>query len=243
MLIALPIFLQLDLGYNALESGLSLAPLSLTMFFTALIAGKRAGRRRPATLIRAGYALLVGGVVLMIPLVSSADSGWDLAVPLVICGAAIGLLVSQLNNYTLAPISDERAGEAAGVNSAVSSFGLSVGLAAAGAILLAALSISFTEKTDASTVLPADDKARIAEVLEDDAQVMSDEQLSEQLAEQPPDVAEEILRINEEARPQALQVALALPLLVGLLGLFFSFRMMRLPDPASDAAAESAGSL
>ena len=118
----------------------------------------------------------------MIPLVPSADSGWALAIPLVLCGAGLGLLVSQLNNYTLTPISDERAGEAAGVNSAVSSFGLSVGLAFAGAILLAALSISFTEKSDASTVLPADDKAQIAEVLEDDAQVMSDEQLAEQLA-------------------------------------------------------------
>ena len=240
LLIALPIFLQLDLGYNALESGLSLAPLSLTMFGTALLAGKRAGRRRPATLIRAGFGLLVVGTVLMIPLVSGADSGWDLAIPLVICGAALGLLVSQLNNYTLAPISDERVGEAAGVNSAVSSFGLSLGLASAGAILLAALSISFTEKSDASTVLPPEDKAQVAQVLEDDAEVMSDDLLTEQLAGQPPEIADEILRINEEARPQALQVALAIPLLISLLGLFFSFRMVRLPDPAPTDAAEAA---
>ena len=39
----------------------------------------------------------------------------------------------------------------------------------------------------------------------------------------PAEVADEILRINEEARPQALQVALAIPLLISLLGLFFSF--------------------
>src|SRR5215213_9879781 len=38
MLIALPIYLQLVLGYNALEAGLSLAPLSLTMFGVALLA-------------------------------------------------------------------------------------------------------------------------------------------------------------------------------------------------------------
>ena len=241
LLIALPIFVQLDLGYNALESGLALAPLSLSMFLTALVAGRRAGRRRPASLIRAGFALLVAGVLLMIPLVSSADSGWDLAIPLGICGVALGLLVSQLNNYTLAPISDEQAGQAAGVNSAVSSFGLSLGLAAAGAVMLAALSISFTDKTDASTVLPADQKAQIAEVLEDDAQVMSDEQLEELVANESPEVAAEVLRINDEARPQALQVALVLPLLVGLFGLLFSFRGMRLPDPAGNAPEPSAG--
>jgi MFS family permease len=48
LLIALPIYLQLDLNYNALQAGLSLAPLSLTMFFIALLAARRAGRRRPA---------------------------------------------------------------------------------------------------------------------------------------------------------------------------------------------------
>src|SRR4051812_8139677 len=37
-MIALPIFLQIKLEYNALQAGLSLAPLSLTMFAVALLA-------------------------------------------------------------------------------------------------------------------------------------------------------------------------------------------------------------
>jgi MFS family permease len=240
LLIALPIYLQLDLGYNALEAGLSLAPLSLTMFGIALLAGRRAGKRRPSSLIRAGFLLLGIGVLAIIPIVPRVDTGWYLVIPLMLCGAGMGLLVSQLNNYTLAPISEERAGEAAGVNSSISSFGLSVGLAFAGAILLAALSIAFTNKSDASDVLPAGDKERVAQVLEDDAEVMSDKGLEEQLANQPPEIREEIVDINEEARPQALQVALLVPLLAALLGLFYSFRMMRLPDPEPTAAAEAA---
>ena len=182
MLIALPIYLQLVLGYNALESGLSLAPLSLTLFVVALVAGRRAGRRRPASLIRAGFLLLAGATVALIPLVPRADSGWDLALPLVVAGAGLGLLVSQLNNYTLAPVSEERVGEAAGVNSSTGSFGLSFGLACAGAIMLATLSIAFTDKAESSNVLPPADQQRVAEVLEDDAQVMSDAQLTELLA-------------------------------------------------------------
>jgi MFS family permease len=237
LLIALPIYLQLDLGYNALQAGLSLAPLSLTMFFIALLAGRRAGRRRPSSLIRAGFALLGLGVIALIPIVPRVETSLYLVIPLMLCGAGMGLLVSQLNNYTLAPISAERAGEAAGVNSAISSFGLSVGLAFAGAILLAALSIGFTNKSDASDVLPATDKEQVAQVLEDDAEVMSDARLQEQLAGQPPEIQAEILRINEEARPEALQVALLIPLLVTLIGLFLSFRMMRLPDPAPAPAS------
>ena len=76
-------------------------------------------------------------------------------VPLLIAGCGLGLLVSQLNNYTLAPISEERVSEAAGVNSAGGSFGLSFGLAFAGAIMLATLSLAFTNMADSSTVLTA----------------------------------------------------------------------------------------
>jgi hypothetical protein len=210
------------------------------MFAIALLAGRRAGRRRPSALIRAGFVLLVAGVLLMVPIVPSADTSLYLALQLMLCGAGLGLLVSQINNYTLAPISEERVGEAAGVNSAISSFGLSVGLAVTGAILLAAMSILFTDKSNASTVLAPAEKEQVAQVLEHDAQVMSDAQLQEQIAAQPPETQEEILRINDEARPQALQIALLVPLLVSLLGLGLSFRMMRLPDPAPSAAAELA---
>jgi MFS family permease len=240
LLIALPIYLQLDLGYNALQAGVSLAPLSLTMFFVALLAGRRAGRRRPAALIRAGFLFLGAGITFMIAAVPRVDTSLYLVIPLMLCGVGLGLLVSQLNNYTLAPISEERVGEAAGVNSAISSFGLSVGLAFGGAILLAALSIAFTNKSDASDVLPARDKEHVAQVLEDDAEVMSDAKLEQQLAGQPPKIREEILRINEEARPQALQVALLFTLLASCLGFVFSFRMMQLPDPAPSKATEAA---
>ena len=77
MLIALPIYLQLVWGYNALEAGLTLAPLSLTMFGVALLAGKRAGKRRPASIVRAGFVLL-GGIDGDPDPASSrrADSGW-----------------------------------------------------------------------------------------------------------------------------------------------------------------------
>ena len=60
---------------------------------------------------------------------------------------------------------------------------------------------------------------------------MTNTQLAQLLANQPREIQDEIIRINTEARPIALQVALLIPLLAGLIGLFNSFRMMRLPDP------------
>lgn len=235
MLIALPIYLQLVLGYNALEAGLSLAPLSLTMFGIALLAGRRAGRRRPSSIIRAGFGTLSVALLILIALVPSADTAWTLAIPLALAGAGLGMLVSQLNNYTLAPISEERVGEAAGVNSSTGSFGLSFGLAFAGAVMLATLSIAFTDMAKSSDVLPPAEQQQVADALEDDAQVMSDAQLEQLLDGQPEQIQDEILSINSDARHLALQVALLVALIAALIGLFNGFRMMRLPDPAPDA--------
>jgi EmrB/QacA subfamily drug resistance transporter len=237
-MIALPIYLQMVLEYNAMQAGLSLAPLSLSMFGMAILAGKRAGQRRPSSIIRWGFVLLATGLVVLIPIVPRADSGWYLVAPLIIAGTGLGLLVSQLNNYTLAPISDERVSEAAGVNSAAGSFGLSFGLAFAGAIMLATLSITFTNMAQASTVLPPAEQQRVSQALEDDAEVMSNTQLEELLVGEPAEIQAEIIRINTDARPLALQVALLVPLLAALVGLFNSFRMMRLPDPTPSGSIE-----
>ncbi len=239
-MIALPIFLQMTLGYNALEAGLSIAPLSLTMFAVAMLAGKRAGNRRPSTIVLAGFALITVGFALIVPIVPRTDSGWALAIPLLIAGAGFGLLVSQLFNYTLSPIEGERVSEAAGVNSAAGNFGLSFGLAMAGGVLLAVLALSFTNLTEESNVIPPAQQALIADTLEEDAEVMSDAQLERLLADEPADIQAEILRINAEARDRSLQVALLVPLLAGLLGLLNSFRMRRLPDPAPSASLEGA---
>jgi MFS family permease len=239
-MIALPIFLQIRLEYDALEAGLSLAPLSLTMFALAMLAGRRAGNRRPATIIRAGFALSFVGLAALLPIIPHAESGWALTVPLIVTGAGLGLLVSQLNNYTLAPIEEERVSEAAGVNSAGGSFGLSFGLAMAGGILLATLSLAFTNKTDASPVIPAAQQEQIADTLEHDAQVVSNTDLEKTLADEPAEVRAEVLEINRDATDLALQVALLVPILASLLGFLNSFRMMRLPDIEPSASLEGA---
>ena len=86
-MIALPIYLQMVLEYNAMQAGLSLAPLSLSMFGV----GARSPGRRPATGARAassgwGSRSSRSGLVLLIPIVPRADSGWYLVVPLMIAG-------------------------------------------------------------------------------------------------------------------------------------------------------------
>ena len=237
-MIVLPIFLQMTLEYNAMQAGLSLAPLSLSMFAVAVLAGRKSAGHRSSGIVRAGFALTTLGMALIIPLVPRADFGWWLIGPLLLAGSGLGLLVSQLNNYTLAPIEEERVSEAAGVNSAAGSFGLSFGLAVAGGVMLAALSVSFSEMTESSSVIPTDQKEQIAQSLEDDAQVMSNTQIDQLVVEEPEAVQEEILRINTHARDVSLQIALLVAVLASLIGLLNSFRMMRLPEITPSASID-----
>ena len=78
-------------------------------------------------------------------------------------------------------------------------------------------------------MLPPAEQQQVADALEDDAEVMSNTQLEEQLAGQPEAIQDEIIRINTDARPIAPPGRAARPALAGLLGLLLSFRMMRLP--------------
>ena len=219
-MIALPIFLQMVLEYNALQTGLSLAPLSLTMFAVAILAGRRSGvatleQHHPGRL-RAPVDRRPGDG----PARAPGRLGPVARDPAAVVGSGLGLLVSQLNNYTLAPISEERISEAAGVNSAAGSFGLSFGLALAGGVMLATLAFGFTAQAESSVVLDPAEQQQVSQALEDDAELMTNTQLEEQLVGQPADVQAEIIRINTEVRPVALQVALLVPLLAGLIGLF-----------------------
>ena len=195
-MIVLPLFLQMVLGYNAMEAGLSIAPLSLSMFAVAMSPGSA-----PATGARAASS---GGLRAAAhrsgrahPVRAAGGLRAGAGVPLVIAGSGLGLLVSQLNNYTLAPISEERISEAAGVNSAAGSFGLSFGLALAGAVMLATLAVRVHQMAETARS-SAGRQRRSRPPSRRTPQLMSDAQLEELLAGQPADVQAEIIRINDE---------------------------------------------
>ena len=94
--------------------------------------------------------------------------------------------------------------------------------------MLAALSFGFTRMVEDSQTIPPAQKQQITAALETDAEVMSNTELDRRITGQPPQIEQEIIAINNDARNRSLQIAL--PFLSAGLGLANSFRMMRLPD-------------
>jgi MFS transporter len=144
----------------------------------------------------------------------------------ILIGSKIGDMIGRKRAYVLGLL-----GYAAGAlsmtsNSAGGSLGLAFGLAFAGAIMLASLSLVFSHMAQSSTQL------------QKNAEVPTNTHVDKLLVGQPEDVRKEIIHINTKSRPIALQIALAIPLLAALLGLLNGFRMTQLPDPQPSAAAE-----
>ena len=96
----------------------------------------------------------------------------------------------------------------------------------------------FTDMAENSEVLPPAEQEQVADRLDDDAEVMSNTQLEELLVGQPVPIKEEIIRINDDARPLALQLALIVPIAAAAIGIVTALRMRRLPDLEPSGALE-----
>ena len=105
------------------------------------------------------------------------------------------------------------------MNSAAGNFGLSFGLAVAGGVMLASMSLLFTSLTNDSSVIPPAQKTAISTAMEDDAQIVSDTQLQTLVADEPEEVRADVLAINDDARARSLQIAMLIPVLACLGGL------------------------
>jgi hypothetical protein len=105
--------------------------------------------------------------------------------------------------------------------------------------MLLSLSFFFTREANASKVLTPAQQTQVADSLNHGAEVLTNTDLEKLVVGQPPAVQDEIIRINTDVRPLALQLALIVPLAAALLGLLTGWRMTRLPDPEPSSAAES----
>ena len=200
----------------------------------------RQARRRtavPPACIRAGYrpALDRDRRCSSRRSAARADAGWYLAIRCSSPGSASVCSSPELNNYTLAPIEEERVSEAAGVNSAAGSFGLSFGLAFAGAIDAGDARVQLHQpRRRSSTVLTPEEQVLVADAPRARRRG-HDEYGARRPARQP--AARRAGRDRSGSTPRLdrsrLQVALLIPIFASLLGFVVSLRMARQPDPVS----------
>jgi hypothetical protein len=111
-------------------------------------------------------------------------------------------------NLVLSQVLPERTSETAALMSTSQNLGMAIGTALMGSIVIAGLVGGAITLTDDSTVIPEDLKPLVILAVEENARFLSNEELTVILKDAPPDLSQEILRINETARIQGIKASL-----------------------------------
>jgi EmrB/QacA subfamily drug resistance transporter len=138
-----PLYLQLVLGFDALQTGIKMLPVSIAMFL-ASAAGSRLSSRFPVrTIVRAGLCLTIVAVLALLATVQPDLAAGGFAVSMAVLGLGMGLLASQLGNVVQSSVDASGRGEAGGLQYTGQQLGSSLGVALIGAIVLSGLTMVF----------------------------------------------------------------------------------------------------
>jgi EmrB/QacA subfamily drug resistance transporter len=138
MLLYLVLYLQDDLGYSALGTGLRLLVMSGVTLVTATIAGRLSTHMPVRWLIGPGLLLVGVGLLLMTGL--DGSSSWTHLIPgFVVAGAGSGMVNPPLASTAVGVVTPQRSGMASGVNTTFRQIGIATGIAAYGSIFASSL--------------------------------------------------------------------------------------------------------
>ncbi|GGS43418.1 MFS transporter [Streptomyces cinerochromogenes] len=131
-LLQLPTATGYGLGQSMVVAGLCVAPLGLTMMFTAPVYARLSARYGPKVTLITGLLVIAigygGGLGLM-------DAAWQTVVTSVVLGAGIGLAYSSLPALIVGAVPASETGAANGLNTLMRSIGTSVSSAVIGMVL------------------------------------------------------------------------------------------------------------
>jgi MFS family permease len=240
-LFIVPVFVQIVLGYNAIETGLTLLPMSGAILAASVVGARAVNRVGRGRLINAGFILMLGGGLLMIGVISPDSSGVSFLAPLLLFGAGMGLLISQLQELVQASAPPQLVDAASGVSKSVSYLGGSLGTAIGGAVMISVLVSTYGSLVADSQVIPATAKPQIEQGLADAASAVSNDQvrtLAQQAGASEP-VQQEVVRINAEANVTAIRQAVAVLTGIGVVNYVLLVVLVRRRHPARRARAPS----
>ena len=138
-----PLFLSVALGISAVETGVRLLPLSLSLLLFAVGVPKLRPDASPRRVVRLGFIMLFAGLVLLVALLDVGVGPEIITWPLLLAGSGLGMMASQLGAVTVSSVPDEQSGEVGGLQNTGTQLGASIGTALAGAVLVSAMTASF----------------------------------------------------------------------------------------------------
>jgi MFS family permease len=235
------IYFQVARAHSAIETGLLMTPATVGVLIASARMGNMIKKFSVRQILLVGFGAAVIGFVLILLGAMFAGGTWALAPGLFIFGLGMGAALPASVVLVQSTIPEADQSEISGVSRSVSNLGSSFGTAVAGAVMVSVLITGVTSLTQASQVLPPAYKDQISTALQGDVVVLSDAQVTAALAGQPPEVVNEVVSINAQARNQAIGISMVVLGLVALLGLGVSLKLPKgqLQPPAPEPVAST----
>jgi hypothetical protein len=167
---------------------------------------------------------LLAGIVLLIALLDAGAGPEIVTWPLLLAGAGLGAMASQLGSVTVSAVPDEQSSAVGGLQNTGTQLGASVGTALAGAVLISALSASFLAGVQNDPRVPTDLASKAQTSLASGVPFLSDKDLKAALddAHVSAETADAVVDTNTQSRIDGLRSALAVLALLTLLALLFT---------------------
>ncbi|HEV3096197.1 MAG TPA: DHA2 family efflux MFS transporter permease subunit [Candidatus Dormibacteraeota bacterium] len=144
--IPITIYTQSVLGMTALQSGLTIAPMSLTAGIVAPFAGRLADRFGGKYLLMAGLALFGLGSAIVTGVATVTSTQLTFFLPWVLAGVGLGLVFAPMTTIAMRDIKPAMAGAASGVLNTTRQLGSVIGAAVVGAVLQNQLASAFHDQ-------------------------------------------------------------------------------------------------
>ena len=139
VILALPLWLQNVLGYDALHVGFTLLALAIGSFVASGFAGAFSGKVAAVWVVRIGVAAEIVGLVIVASVISLTTEWWQVSAGLFIYGFGVGLATAQLTGVVLVDVPLADSGQASGMQSTSRQVGSALGIAILGTVLFSSL--------------------------------------------------------------------------------------------------------
>jgi MFS family permease len=142
----LVLYLQIGLGFSAIDAGLATLPFSVGAFFGSGIAVPLAPRIGKFLIVIGGVLQLIGYYLVKQVILDQGDSlvGSDLVVAMAIAGVGLTLILVPLNDLSLAQTDIANAGAASGVLNTFQQVGGALGVALISVIFFDKVGVNFS---------------------------------------------------------------------------------------------------
>jgi MFS family permease len=223
----IPLYLSVALGLSAIDTGLRIMPLSITLLLAAAGIPRFFPAASPRRVVRSGLLALLAGILLLL-VTMDVDAGAEIVtVPLLLAGLGIGALASQLGSVTVSAVPDDQSTEVGGLQNTATNLGASLGTALAGSVMIAILTSSFVAGIEQNAAVPSQVSAQAEVELASGIPFVSDADLEGALRDAGASEATTSAVVDENgaARLDGLQAALASMAVLALLALFFTGRV------------------